>query len=93
MDANVVHGLFKAVNLLRVSVTTLKLIGDFSLEMIEAIVKDLRKDFLISLEVRSDKHLENWKFVIPFKLLRSLRLTVHSPQELNEFIDYLPELH
>ena len=93
MDANVVHGLFKAVNLLRASVRSLKLIGDFSLEMIEAIVKDLRKDFLISLEVRSDKHLENWKFVIPFKLLRSLRLTVHSPLELNEFIDYLPELH
>ena len=63
IDANVVHGMFKAMNILGLSVRSLKLTGDFSLEMIEAIVKDLRKDFLRSLEIRSDKHLENWKFV------------------------------
>jgi hypothetical protein len=93
MDANVVHGMFKAVNFLGLSVRSLKLTGDFSLDIIEAIVKDLRKDFLRSLEIRSDKHLEIWKFVIPFKLLRVLKVTVLSPLELNEFNDYLPGLN
>lgn len=93
MDANVVHGMFKAVNFIGLSVRSLKLTGDFSLDIIEAIVKDLRKDFLRSLEIRSDKHLENWKFVIPFKLLRVLKVTVLSPLELNEFNDYLPGLN
>lgn len=87
IDANVVHGMFKAVNILGPSVRSLKLTGDFNLEMIEAIVKDLRKDFLRSLEIRSEKHLENWKFVLAFKLLRVLKLTVQSPLELNEFND------
>jgi hypothetical protein len=92
MDANVVHGMFKAANFLGPTVRSLKLSGDFSLEIIEAIVKEMRQDFLRSLEIRTEKHLDNWKFVKGFKELRALRLTVHSAQELNEFNDYLPGL-
>ena len=93
MDANVVQGMFKAANILGPTVRSLKLTGDFSLEMIEAIVKDMRQDFLRSLEIRSEQHLGNWKFVKGLKELRALRLTVHSAQELNEFNDFLPGLN
>ena len=93
MDPNVVHGMFKAVNLLGPSVRSLKLNGDLKLEILEAMTKDVRKDFLRSLEIRSEKHLDNWKFVKAFKELRVLRLTVQNPQELNEFNEYLPELN